>query len=103
MLVDGCAVPSGSINLRNRGIMGTGHGWASGWSVLRNNRAANFIVQNPPGAINGSTGDVGEHKSEPMLLLDQPAGGPLPVGVIKLPGILTQWPGLGHCNYSSDK
>jgi hypothetical protein len=31
LLVDGCEVPNGtSINLRNRGVMGTGHGWAIG-------------------------------------------------------------------------
>jgi hypothetical protein len=86
MLVDGCAVPSGSINLRNRGIMGTGHGWASGWSVLWNNEAANFIVQNPPGAINWSIGDVGEQESEPMPVSDRPVGEPLPGGVIESPG-----------------
>jgi hypothetical protein len=80
-LVDNCAVPDGSINLRNRGAMGSGHGWASGWSVLWNNEAEAFLVQDPPGDLNWSIGDVGEHTSQPMPVFDQIEGPPLPGGV----------------------
>ncbi len=80
-LVDNCAVPAGRINLRNRGELGSGHGWANGWSVLWNNQAEVFLVQNPPGALNWSIGDMGEHISEPMpVRKGQPVGPPLPGG-----------------------
>jgi hypothetical protein len=59
LLVDGCEVPEGNINLRNRGIMGSGHGWTLGWSVLWNDQAKFFLVQNPPGAMNWAIGDKG--------------------------------------------
>ncbi|MGA8088343.1 MAG: hypothetical protein WCA10_13630 [Terracidiphilus sp.] len=86
LLVDGCAIPNGKINLRNRGEMGSGHGWAVGWSVLWNNRAKSFVVQNPPGALNWSIGDVGKHASESMPVFGQPLGPPLPSGVVESTG-----------------
>ena len=86
-LVDNCAVPDGSINLRNRGFMGTGHGWASGWSVLWNSEAEAFLVQNPPGDLNWSIGNVGEHISVPMPVSDdQLEGPPLPGGIAESVG-----------------
>ena len=45
--------------LRNRGIMGSGHGWTLGWSVLWNDEANFFLVQNPPGAMNWAIGNKG--------------------------------------------
>jgi hypothetical protein len=75
-LVDNCSVPDGRITLRNRGELGSGHGWASGWSVLWNNDAEVFVVQNPPGALNWSIGDVGEHISQPMPVRKGQAAGP---------------------------
>ncbi len=86
LLVDGCSVPKGEINLRNRGEMGSGHGWAVGWSVLWNNRAASFLVQNPPGAMNWSIGDVGRHTSDPMPVFELPVGPILPSGVVESMG-----------------
>jgi len=86
LLVDGCSVPNGEINLRNRGEMGSGHGWAVGWSVSWNNRAASFLVQNPPGAMNWSIGDVGTHTSEPMPVFELPVGPILPSGVVESMG-----------------
>jgi hypothetical protein len=86
-LVDSSVVPDGRIHLRNRGIMGSGHGWASGWSVLWNNDAEAFLVQNPPGDLNWSIGDVGEHISAPMPVSeDQLVGPPLPGGVVESMG-----------------
>lgn len=67
--------------------MGSGHGWASGWSVLWNNEAEAFLVQNPPGDLNWSIGDVGEHTSQPMPVSDdQTEGPPLPGGVVESAG-----------------
>jgi len=86
-LVDNCAVPNGRINLRNRGELGSGHGWASGWSVLWNNQAEVFVVQDPPGDLNWSIGDVGDHISRPMPVRDdQIEGPPLPGGEVESPG-----------------
>ncbi len=86
LLIDGCAVPNGEINLRNRGEMGSGHGWAIGWSVLWNNHAKRIVVQNPPGALNWSIGDVGKHTSEPMPVFDAPVGPLLPSGIVEFAG-----------------
>jgi hypothetical protein len=86
LLVDGCAVPNGSINLRNRGIMGSGQGWAIGWSVLWNTEATNSVVQNPPGDLNWSIGDVGLQLSAQMPISPGPPGPPLPHGVIESQG-----------------
>ncbi len=87
LLVDNCAVPDGRINLRNRGELGSGHGWANGWSVLWNNEAEVFVVQNPPGDLNWSIGDVGDHISQPMPVReDQLEGPPLPGGEVESMG-----------------
>jgi hypothetical protein len=86
LLVDGCEVPDGSINLRNRGDMGSGHGWTIGWSVLWNSKAASILVQSPPGAVNWSIGDRGEQKSAPMPTFGEPVGFPLPGGIVESQG-----------------
>lgn len=86
LLVDECEVPGGSINLRNRGEMGSGHGWTIGWSVLWNNSAANILVQNPPGAVNWSIGDRGEQSRAPMPVFGESEGFPLPGGIVESPG-----------------
>lgn len=86
LLVDNCAVPDGSINLRNRGEMGSGHGWTIGWSVLWNNTAQSILVQNPPNVMNWSIGDVGEQTSAPMPVFEKPQGTPLPGGVVESSG-----------------
>jgi hypothetical protein len=74
LLYDNCRVPGGGIDFRNRGSMGSGHGWSMGWGVAWNCVADNFIIQNPPGAANWMIGCVGESRlsarpfdSEPNL------------------------------------
>ena len=81
LLVDGCDVAGGNINLRNRGIMGSGHGWANGWSVLWNDEADAFLVQNPPGAMNWAIGGQGIQAGAPMPGSSDET--PLPRGVIE--------------------
>jgi len=86
LLVDECEVPGGGIDLLNRGTMGSGHGWAIGWSVLWNNTAADFMVQMPPGTANWSIGDRGPHDTRPMPTSGGAKGPPLPMGVIESQG-----------------
>jgi hypothetical protein len=86
LLVDGCEVPDGNLDLRNRGVMGTGHGWTLGWSVFWNNKADTITVQNPPGAMNWSIGDTGRQLEAPMPVSDVPDGPNLPQGVIESSG-----------------
>jgi hypothetical protein len=81
LLVDSCEVPGGDINLRNRGILGSGHGWANGWSVLWNDEANAFLVQNPPGDMNWAIGDKGIQAGAPMP--GSSDENPLPRGVIE--------------------
>jgi hypothetical protein len=65
MLYDNCRVPEGGIELRNRGSMGSGHGWSMGWGVIWNCTAKDYIVQHPPGAPNWMIGCIGESRLAP--------------------------------------
>jgi hypothetical protein len=62
VLIDRCEVPGGGIDFMNRGIMGSGHGWAIGWAVAWNCKAKTFLNQQPPGAANWVIGSQGEHQ-----------------------------------------
>ncbi len=66
-LVDNCQVLEGGIDLMNRGIMGSGHGWAIGWAVAWNCAAKTYTIQQPPGAMNWAIGCKGqpEPKEQP--------------------------------------
>jgi autotransporter-associated beta strand protein len=59
ILFDTMLVSGDAINIRDRGNMGTGHGWAGANSVVWNSKADSFIVQNPPTATNWLIGSVG--------------------------------------------
>ena len=59
ILFDNISVSGDAINIRDRGNMGTGHGWAGANSVVWNSKADSFIVQNPPTASNWLVGSVG--------------------------------------------
>jgi hypothetical protein len=65
MLYDNCRVPEGGMEFRNRGSMGSGHGWTMGWGVAWNCEAKDFVIQNPPGAVNWMIGCIGENKPMP--------------------------------------
>lgn len=87
-LVDNTRVPSGGIDLMNRGEMGSGHGWTMGWGVVWNSSARSFVIQNPPGAANWSIGNSGAEQTSPMKIFGAPRGevGPdLPQGIIESP------------------
>jgi len=59
LLIDGCEVPGGGIDFMNRGVMGSGHGWAIGWAVAWNCKAKSYLNQMPPGSANWVIGSQG--------------------------------------------
>ena len=74
MLLDSCTLPDGGIDFKNRGVMGSGHGWGMGWAVAWNCVAKSYVVQQPPGAMNWAIGCIGlsmpmsrPFDSEPLL------------------------------------
>jgi hypothetical protein len=66
LLIDSCQVPAGTIDLMNRGIMGSGHGWTMGWGVAWNCQAKAFLIQQPPGSTNWAIGCKGATASKAM-------------------------------------
>lgn len=83
LLVDNCQVPGGGIDLRNRGTMGSGHGWTMGWGVVWNCSAKTLLIQRPPGAVNWAIGCRGARQTEPMPDASNNSMGPtLPEGII---------------------
>ena len=79
ILYDNVRVPEGGIELRNRGAMGSGHGWSMGWGVVWNSVAAHYIVQHPPGAPNWIIGSIGELRSSARPFDSAPV---LPGGIV---------------------
>ena len=62
LLIDGCEVPDGGIDFMNRGVMGSGHGWAIGWAVAWNCKAKSYLNQLPPGSANWVIGSYGSQQ-----------------------------------------
>jgi hypothetical protein len=60
MLLDNCVAPEGGMDFKNRGAMGSGHGWGMAWAVAWNCVAKDYVIQQPPGAFNWSIGCVGD-------------------------------------------
>ena len=84
MLYDNVRAPEGDLEMRNRGEMGSGHGWGMGWGVLWNCDAKSYIVQNPPGALNWMIGCVGKSELSPRPFGNGPL---LPEGVLDSPNV----------------
>jgi hypothetical protein len=84
LLVDGCEVPGGGIDFMNRGVMGSGHGWAIGWAVAWNCKAKSFLNQQPPGAANWVIGSRGEQQKRAIPFDELPL---LPEGIYDSHGI----------------
>jgi len=59
ILWDRVVVQGNSLDIQNRGNMGTGHGWAGANCVAWNCQADSFDVENPPTARNWLIGSVG--------------------------------------------
>jgi hypothetical protein len=64
LLLDGVDSPGGSINLIDRGYLGSGHGWTIGFAVAWNGVAMDLTVQQPPGAQNWAIGASGALKTQ---------------------------------------
>jgi hypothetical protein len=79
VLYDNCRVPGGGIDFRNRGSMGSGHGWTMGWGVMWNCVAETFVSQDPPGAVNWMIGCIGPNRPMPRPFDREPN---LPVGTM---------------------
>ena len=91
MLLDNCLVPEGGIDFKNRGSMGSGHGWGTGWSVAWNCTAKSYVVQQPPGAINWMIGCLGPNVPTPRPFDKEPS---LPLGTSDSPGTPVTPPSL---------
>lgn len=85
MLLDNCKVPGGGIDFKNRGSMGSGHGWGTAWSVAWNCTAASYVNQIPPGTYNWVIGSVG--KSTPIVRPFNKTGPNLPEGIFESVGV----------------
>ena len=60
MLWDNITVNGNSLNIQNRGNLGSGHGWSGANCVAYNCDAdGGYVVQNPPGAHNWLIGSIG--------------------------------------------
>jgi hypothetical protein len=66
LLIDRCEVPDGGIDFMNRGVMGSGHGWAIGWAIAWNCKAKSYLNQLPPGSANWVIGSSGEQQKKPI-------------------------------------
>jgi hypothetical protein len=69
ILSDGLSIPNApsgtqGISYRDRGVLGSGHGWTTGFSVAWNVTTPFFLVQMPPGTENWCIGCVGAITSE---------------------------------------
>lgn len=83
ILADNCMVPEGGIDFKNRGSMGSGHGWGSAWSVAWNCEAKNYVIQQPPGTMNWAIGCSGPNVPTPRPFDQSPT---LPLGISDSPG-----------------
>lgn len=79
ILLDNCSLPNGGIDFKNRGSMGSGHGWGTAWSVAWNCTAKSYVNQLPPGTYNWVIGSKGE--STPLRRPFNQSGPTLPVGI----------------------
>lgn len=79
MLLDNCKAPNGGMDFKNRGSMGSGHGWGTAWSVAWNCEASSYVNQIPPGTYNWVIGSKG--KSTPLPRPFNNSGPTLPEGI----------------------
>jgi hypothetical protein len=86
LLVDNCAVPHGSISFRNRGEMGSGHGWTIGWAIAWNSSAQEIAMNTPPGADIWSIGNRGDETNPPFPDFDKRGHAPLAPAIVESAG-----------------
>jgi len=71
------------IDFKNRGSMGSGHGWGLGWSVAWNCAARTFVIPPPPGVTNWMIGCLGPNIPTARPFDKEPS---LPLGTSDSPG-----------------
>ncbi len=82
LLVDAPNMPDDQLGLMNRGVDGSGHGWAIGFGVVWNGIANTLLIQQPPGTQNWSIGATGTQTTAA-----EPGGTvTLPQGIVDSPG-----------------
>lgn len=87
LLIDNCEVPGGAIDIMNRGEMGSGHGWAVGWTVVWNSSAPVLGMNQPPGSYIWSIGNRGEQTNPAFPVFDGgPPRAPLTPATVDSPG-----------------
>jgi hypothetical protein len=86
LLVDNCEVPHGSIAFRNRGEMGSGHGWTIGWAVAWNSSAHEIAMNMPPGSAIWSIGNRGAETNPPFPGFDDRGHARLASAIVESPG-----------------
>jgi hypothetical protein len=84
ILADNCWIPDGGIDFKNRGSMGSGHGWGSAWSVAWNCTAKSYVIQQPPGAYNWRIGSTGKNLPTARPFDESPT---LPLGITDSPDV----------------
>ena len=94
LLLDNCNLPGGGIDFKNRGSMGSGHGWGTAWSVAWNCLAKSYVNQIPPGTYNWVIGSKGE--STPLRRPFNQSGPTLPVGVFDSHDTPVVWANLHY-------
>ena len=62
ILIHGCQVPEGGIDLMNRGEIGLRPRMDHGWGVAWNNVAKSYVIQMPPGSANWAIGNRGDQQ-----------------------------------------
>ena len=78
MMYDNCSIPDGRLDISNRGLSGSGHGWALAWSVAWNCVSKEYLIQEPPGTRNWAIGCIGRSVQAPRL--NDPTSPILPEG-----------------------
>lgn len=63
LLFDSCVAPRGRIDIANRGMSGSGHGWALAWCVVWNCKT-DILIQEPPGTRNWAIGNIGGRSTQ---------------------------------------
>jgi len=85
MLVDNCKIPNGRLDFINRGVSGSGHGWALAWCVAWNCEMKDILVHEPQGTRCWAIGCTGNRVTSSRL--NDSGYGILPEGTFDSHGV----------------
>ncbi|WP_418263685.1 hypothetical protein [Flavobacterium faecale] len=75
LLFDSIDIGENKIGVENRGISGSGHGWAGATCMFWNCSATDIVIQDPPGDhTNWAIGCIGKHIDKGCCTSNQPFG-----------------------------